>query len=118
MLPLQCFTDGSKPETRYPVMRDALNATGRPIFFSMCEWGVDLPAGWVREVGNSWRTTIDIEDTWLSVLFNLELSAPLWKYAGPGGFNDPDMLEIGVRAPEMAIVGACADASAISVLSP
>ena len=76
-------------------MRDALNATGRRIFYAMCEWGVDSPAGWAREVGNSWRTTIDIEDTWLSVLLNLELSAPLWKYAAPGGFNDLDMLEVG-----------------------
>ena len=76
-------------------MRDALNATGRRIFFSICEWGVDSPAAWAREVGNSWRTTIDIEDSWLSVLLNLELSAPLWKYGGPGGWNDPDMLEIG-----------------------
>ena len=90
-----CYSDGSKPEVRYPVMRDALNATGRRIFYAMCEWGVDSPAGWAREVGNSWRTTIDIEDTWLSVLFNLELSAPLWKYAAPGGYNDPDMLELG-----------------------
>ena len=31
-----CFTDGTKPEVRYPVMRDALNATGRPIFYSLC----------------------------------------------------------------------------------
>ena len=90
-----CYTDGSKPEVRYPVMRDALNATGRRMFYAMCEWGLDSPAGWARDVGNSWRTTIDIEDTWLSVLFNLELSAPLWKYAAPGGFNDPDMLEVG-----------------------
>ena len=45
------------PETRYPVMRDALNATGRAIFFSMCEWGVDNPATWAPAVGNSWRTT-------------------------------------------------------------
>ena len=90
-----CFTDGSPPETRYPVMRDALNATGRPIYYAICEWGIDSPASWAREVGNSWRTTIDIEDTWLSVLLNLELTEPLWKYAGPGGWNDPDMLEVG-----------------------
>ena len=79
----------SAVQVRYPVMRDALNATGRPIFISICEWGVDEPASWAREVGNSWRTTIDIEDAWLSVLLNLELTAPLWRSAGPGGWNDP-----------------------------
>ena len=45
-------------------MRDALNKTGKPIFFSMCEWGVDNPATWARPVGNSWRTTGDISDNW------------------------------------------------------
>ncbi len=46
-------------QLRYPRMRDALNATGRPILFSMCEWGVDNPATWAPNVGNSWRTTGD-----------------------------------------------------------
>ena len=90
-----CFSDGTKPEVRYPVMRDALNATGRRVFYALCEWGVDGPAAWAREVGNSWRTTIDIEDTWLSVQLNLELSAGLADAAGPGGWNDMDMLEVG-----------------------
>lgn len=48
-------------------MRDALNATGHEIFFSMCEWGVDNPAKWAPEVGNSWRTTGDISDSWDSM---------------------------------------------------
>ena len=59
-----CNNGGSKPEVRYPVMRDALNKTGRPIFYSMCEWGVDNPATWASKVGNSWRTTGDIGDNW------------------------------------------------------
>ena len=59
-----CNSDGTKPEVRYPVMRDALNQTGRRIFFSMCEWGVDNPATWASKVGNSWRTTGDIQDNW------------------------------------------------------
>ncbi len=53
-----------KPEIRYPPMRDALNATGVPIFFSMCEWGVDNPYEWAPTVGNSWRSTGDISDNW------------------------------------------------------
>ena len=59
-----CNNDGTKPEERYPVMRDALNKTGRPIFYSMCEGGQDNPATWASKVGNSWRTTGDISDNW------------------------------------------------------
>jgi len=89
-----CYDDGTKPEVRYPPMRDALNATGRPIFFSMCgmfvnlpillpdcmlytistlEWGVDSPALWAAPVGNSWRTTGDIQDNWKSMLHNIDI---------------------------------------------
>ena len=45
-------------------MRDALNKTGRPIFYSLCEWGRKDPATWAPKVGNSWRTTQDIHDNW------------------------------------------------------
>jgi alpha-galactosidase len=90
-----CNTDGSPPEKRYPVMRDALNATGRPIFFSMCEWGVDNPATWAGDVGNSWRTTGDISDSWSSMIGKFDQNAPLYSYAHPGAWNDPDMLEVG-----------------------
>jgi len=90
-----CNTDGSKPEVRYPVMRDALNGTGRPILFSMCEWGVDNPATWASSVGNSWRTTGDIGDNWDSMLSNADQNNNIWQFAGPGGWNDPDMLEVG-----------------------
>ena len=62
-----CNSDGTKPEVRYPVMRDALNKTGRPIFYSLCEWGQDDPATWAPKVGNSWRTTGDIGDSWDSM---------------------------------------------------
>uniref|UniRef100_A0A6B2L5P5 Alpha-galactosidase n=1 Tax=Arcella intermedia TaxID=1963864 RepID=A0A6B2L5P5_9EUKA len=90
-----CNTDGTPPETRYPVMRDALNATGRAIFYSMCEWGVDNPALWAPEVGNSWRTTGDISNSWQSMLSNIDQNDHWWQYAKPGAWNDPDMLEIG-----------------------
>ena len=53
---------------RYPKMRDALNKTGRPILYSMCEWGVEDPATWAPAVGNSWRTTGDIKDNWSSMI--------------------------------------------------
>jgi len=90
-----CNTDGTKPEVRYPVMRDALNHTGKSIFYSMCEWGVDDPATWAPAVGNSWRTTGDISDSWSSMIGKADQNDQWWKYAAPGGWNDPDMLEIG-----------------------
>ncbi|CAF3768558.1 unnamed protein product, partial [Rotaria sp. Silwood1] len=68
-----CNTDRTIPEVRYPVMRDALNASGRPIFFSICEWGVDTPALWAANVGNSWRTTGDIRDNWDYMMFNIDI---------------------------------------------
>ncbi|TKY52000.1 Alpha-galactosidase protein [Spatholobus suberectus] len=80
-----CENNGIKATERYPPMSEALLKTGRPIFFSMCEWGWQDPATWAKSVGNSWRTTGDIEDNWNR-----------WaSYAGPGGWNDPDMLEVG-----------------------
>ena len=76
-------------------MRDALNHTGRPIYFSMCEWGREKPYEWAQNVANSWRTTIDIKDVFDSFLHNLEKQVGLAPYAGPGAWNDPDMLEVG-----------------------
>ncbi|KAK4579689.1 hypothetical protein RGQ29_029376 [Quercus rubra] len=90
-----CFNLGIKPEKRYPPMRDALNATGRTIFYSMCEWGEDDPALWAGRVGNSWRTTGDINDSWASMTTIADLNDKWAAYAGPGGWNDPDMLEVG-----------------------
>ncbi|KAF3956550.1 hypothetical protein CMV_018329 [Castanea mollissima] len=57
-----CYNDGTKPTVRYPVMTRALMKAGRPIFFSLCEWGDLHPALWGSKVGNSWRTTNDIAD--------------------------------------------------------
>jgi alpha-galactosidase len=90
-----CFTDGSPPKKRYPVMRDALLKQDRKIFYSMCEWGVDDPATWAKDVGNSWRTTGDIFNSWSSMIGIIDQNDRWWEYAGPGGWNDPDMLEVG-----------------------
>lgn len=89
-----CYTLGA-PEDRYPVMSQSLNESGRHIFFSMCEWGVDDPAYWAPVVGNSWRTTGDIQDNWAAMTNRADLNEPLYPFAGPGGWNDPDMLEVG-----------------------
>ncbi|XP_047957090.1 alpha-galactosidase 3-like [Salvia hispanica] len=90
-----CFNLGIPPKKRYPPMRDALNETGRSIFYSLCEWGVDDPALWAGTVGNSWRTTDDINDSWASMTTIADLNDKWAAYAGPGGWNDPDMLEVG-----------------------
>ncbi|XP_057778410.1 alpha-galactosidase 3-like [Salvia miltiorrhiza] len=90
-----CFNLGIDPKERFPTMRDALNATGRTIFYSLCEWGLDDPALWASKIGNSWRTTDDIEDTWESMTAIADINDKWAAYAGPGGWNDPDMLEVG-----------------------
>ena len=90
-----CGNEKIPPEKRYPVMRDALNKTGRPIFYSLCEWGQDNPATWAPKVGNSWRTTGDIKDNWDSMISRADENDKWAKYAAPGGWNDPDMLEVG-----------------------
>ena len=81
---------------RYTAMANALKATGRPIVFSLCEWGENKPWEWGRQVsGNLWRTTGDISDRWNSMISILDKQVGLEKYSGPGGWNDPDMLEVG-----------------------
>ncbi|CAN4102374.1 unnamed protein product [Withania somnifera] len=90
-----CFNLGLPPQKRYPPMRDALNATGRSIFYALCEWGIDDPALWAGQIGNSWRTTDDINDTWTSMTTIADINNKWASYLGPGGWNDPDMLEVG-----------------------
>jgi alpha-galactosidase len=90
-----CFSTVTDVKLRYQAMHDALNASGHPIFFSMCEWGVEDPATWASPVGNSWRTTGDIGPTWGSITNILDQNNQWHEYAGPGGWNDPDMLEVG-----------------------
>jgi alpha-galactosidase len=86
----------------YSLMRDALLASGRPIVFSICEWGSTKPWLWAGEVGNLWRTTGDIIDhfegkydyAWGMVNI-VDQQVGIDGYAGPGHWNDPDMLEVG-----------------------
>jgi len=80
----------------YDKMSKALKATGRPIVLSLCQYGWDSPWEWAPELGgNSWRTTGDIEATWESIYDILGQQKGLYSYAGPGHWNDPDMLEVG-----------------------
>jgi alpha-galactosidase len=80
----------------YQKMGDALAATGRPIVYSLCEYGMGDVEKWGSDVGgNLWRTTGDIRDEWASMIDNIERQVKTAPYAGPGHWNDPDMLEIG-----------------------
>ena len=79
---------------RYPRMRDALAKTGRPIVYSITEWGQNQPWLWGADVGHLWRTTGDIGDNWSSVRSIIRQNLPLFPFAGPGHWNDPDMLEV------------------------
>jgi len=94
-----CFNNGSTTTqqyiARYSAMRDALAATGRPIVYSICEWGVNAPWTWAGNVGHLWRTTGDIAPQFSSVLSIFHQNVGLDAYAGPGHWNDPDMLEVG-----------------------
>ncbi len=80
----------------YIKMGKALQATGRPIVYSLCQYGWDSPWEWAPALGgNSWRTTGDINWHWDRIYTILEQQAGLEQYAGPGHWNDPDMLEVG-----------------------
>jgi alpha-galactosidase len=87
----------------YSIMRDALKQAGRPIVYSICEWGSSKPWLWAKDVGNLWRTTNDILDCWdckqdwggIGIMGILDQQIGLESFAGPGYWNDPDMLQIG-----------------------
>jgi alpha-galactosidase len=80
----------------YAKMDKALKATGRPIVFSLCQWGWDAVWEWGPSVGgNLWRTTGDVTPEWDRIYAIVSQQAGLEAYAGPGHWNDPDMLEVG-----------------------
>ncbi|HXQ82183.1 MAG TPA: glycoside hydrolase family 27 protein [Opitutaceae bacterium] len=98
------------PES-YRIMSDAIRAAGRPIVFSLCEWGQNQPWLWAEPVGHLWRTTGDIGATYATGGKNkwehgwktlLDMQVGLEKYAGPGHWNDPDMLEVGNKGLTLA----------------
>jgi alpha-galactosidase len=98
-----CNHSTQDSQASYSLMRDALAKSGRPIVFSLCEWGSTKPWLWARPVGNLWRSTGDIIDRWSGsekwggngVVQILDQENGLESYAGPGHWNDPDMLEVG-----------------------
>jgi alpha-galactosidase len=107
-----CNTGTADARDAYKRMRDALHAAGRPVVFSICEWGTAKPWEWAKDVGHLWRTTGDIYDSYdgrkgweigwkriLDLQYTLVENSMghdgIGKYAGPDHWNDPDMLEVG-----------------------
>ncbi len=101
-----CSSEGLNAKEAYTTMSKAIKRAGRPILFSLCEWGSSKPWTWAASVGQMWRTTGDITNqfdgikthgSWSSsgVMKILDTQDTLRKYAGPGHWNDPDMLEVG-----------------------
>ena len=97
-----CNTGTRNAEEAYSTMNRALLASGRPIVFSICEWGSFKPWLWANGIGNLWRTTGDIHDCWdckiefeTGFVLLLDRNVGLESFAGPGHWNDPDMLEVG-----------------------
>lgn len=102
-----CYADGMDAPKSYAKMSQALHDAGRPIIFSLCEWGSHDPWLWAAPVGQLWRTTGDIgpvfetdTDTthgWRpnGVMAIVDMQDTLYKYSGPDHWNDPDMLEVG-----------------------
>ncbi len=97
-----CFAAASSAAPAvYGRMHDALAASGRPIVLSICEWGQDRPWAWGAGAGHMWRTTHDVpvhdpHDRWRAIQRVVARNAPLSGFAGPGGWNDPDILQVGL----------------------
>jgi alpha-galactosidase len=90
-----CFVEEkvkNAPWVYYGQMSKALNNTGRPIVFSICNWGVKQPWTWAPDIANMWRTTDDSAIFWPRIMKVLDAQRSLAKYSGPGAWNDPDML--------------------------
>ena len=105
-----CSSQGLNAKEAYTTMSKALRLAGRPIVFSLCEWGDNKPWEWASEVGQLWRTTGDIYNCFDCIKNNgtwnawgavqiMDKQKGLRKYAGPGHWNDPDMMEVGNGMP-------------------
>ena len=101
-----CNTENINSKGAYTTINKALYKAGRPIVLSICEWGDSKPWEWAQDIGYLWRTTGDIYNCWdcvenhgdwssWGVMQILDMQEGLRKYAGPGHWNDPDMMEVG-----------------------
>ena len=98
-----CSNDGQNAKAAYQTMSEAIKASGRPIVLSICEWGENKPWEWGEGIGHLWRVTPDIRACYdcafdwggVGVLQCIDAAADLYPYAGPGHWNDAEMLEVG-----------------------
>ena len=98
-----CSNDGQNAKAAYQTMSEAIKASGRPIVLSICEWGENKPWEWGEGIGHLWRVTPDIRACFdctfdwggVGVLQCIDAAADLYPYAGPGHWNDMEMLEVG-----------------------
>ena len=98
-----CNTSTQDAKASYRLMRDAIHKAGKPMVFSLCDWGYSKPWLWAKDVGHLWRATDDIMDCWdceddrnnAGFTILLDRVADLYSYSGPDHWNDPDMLEVG-----------------------
>jgi len=111
-----CASEGLDAQTAYRAMSEAILETGRPMLLSVCEWGDHQPWNWAPSIATMWRTTGDNEACWdcgrdtyqkaggypRGWTLILDAQIPLARYAGPGRWNDPDMLQIGNQPMSLA----------------
>lgn len=98
-----CSDEGQNAQAAYATMSDAIKESGRPMILSICEWGEHEPWKWGKGIGHLWRVTADIRDCYqclfdwggVGVLNVIDKMADLYPYAGPGHWNDAEMLEVG-----------------------
>lgn len=98
-----CSNDGQNAQAAYQTISEAIKAAGRPMVLSICEWGENKPWEWAEGIGHLWRVTADIRDCYnclfdwggVGVLNIIDILADLYPYAGPGHWNDAEMLEVG-----------------------
>ncbi|USX29423.1 NPCBM/NEW2 domain-containing protein [Oxalobacteraceae bacterium OTU3CINTB1] len=93
-------TDSDAVRARYEAVAAALKAANADddYILSICAWGMANVRSWGKDVGNLWRTSSDITPSWTSMLHNFDSAAKRALYAGPGHWNDPDILHIGHEA--------------------
>ena len=98
-------SDSAVAHERYKKMADALQNSGRKIVLGVCEWGQLNPEKWARQAGGSlWRVSFDVRDMWkdivklggMGIIDIINVTEPLYKYAGPGHWLDMDMLVVGL----------------------
>lgn len=95
-----CNTRGQDIIQTYTKLYEAQQAAGRPIVHSLCSWGEGSPWKWAAAAGHLWRTTGDIcvpgKPDWENAVSIVFANEKLFEYAGPGHWNDPDMMIVGM----------------------